>query len=75
MTKYVVFWDTDIVGTQDHSGIVEYDSEQEAIDDFYPVAMDWASNWQDEDESEEELAERVEIWVEEYDPEKHDGVI
>lgn len=78
MTKYVVFWNAGLCGTDHNSGIVEYDetySEQEIVMDYWPEAVEWAQNWQEEDESDEEVEERVEIWVEEYDPEKHDGVL
>jgi hypothetical protein len=75
MTKYVVFWDAGLCGTEHNSGIVEYDTEWEAIQDHWGEAVEWAQNWQEEDQSDEELEEQVSIWAEEYDPEKHDGVL
>jgi len=76
MTKYVVFWDAGLCGSDANSGVVEYDetySEHEIVMDYWTEAVEWAQNWQEEDESDEEVEERVSIWVEEYDPEKHDG--
>jgi hypothetical protein len=75
VTKYVVFWDAGVCGTEDNSGIEEFENEQEAVEAYYTIAVEWAMNWQEEDESDEEVEGRVSIWAEEYDSEKHDGVI
>ena len=76
MTKYVVFWNAGICGTDANSGVQEFENEQEAVDAYYTEAMEWAENWPvGEDETWEDMEQRIEIWAEEYDPEKHDGVI
>ena len=73
MTKFVVFYNAGICGTEMNSGVQEFENEAEAVDAYWNAVVEWALNWADKDESWDETAERVECWAEEYDPEKHDG--
>jgi hypothetical protein len=82
MTKYVVFYSAGLCGTDMNSGIVEYDSAEKAIEDWYSTALDWTEEMQllhggfSEEEMEEFDPEQyVECWAEEYNPEKHDGLL
>lgn len=74
MKKYVVFWHAGMCGTDCNSGVVEFDNETQAIDAFYSEADDWF--WQfNEEEDFKDIEPEIDIWAEEYNPEKHDGAI
>jgi uncharacterized protein YabN with tetrapyrrole methylase and pyrophosphatase domain len=75
MPKYIVFWDTNYCGTKCHSDIEEFDNEEEAIRAFEDEAYEWASQFEEtygDEEEEFDGGPEYSIWVEEYDPKKHD---
>jgi hypothetical protein len=73
---YFVQYSGPYVGT-DTADIVVANDEQDAVDQCYAAAVEWYEGFLEtyEDGSPEDWVEpEVDIWAEEYDPEKHDGL-
>lgn len=76
MKKYIVqYCHAQVVGT-DMAESCLAENEQKAAEMFYDTARNWADDFSDPIEDDEQFDEECnwECWAEEYDPEKHDGL-
>ena len=75
MTRYVVCYNAGVVGT-DVAVLTDdnvYNSAKEAVDAYTSDGWDWYYQYNDEDDN--YLEAELDIWAEEYDPEKHDAIL
>lgn len=82
MTKYVVFWNVKIYDTDKNlrvveytSPVVQYNSEAEAVNDFWSEALECANHWPQKGRNLNQICKGIEIWAEVYDSNKHDWVM
>jgi len=59
----------------EQTGVFEADTEQEAEDIAYQIAMDNYHSYAFDEEEEEDIEPEYDFYVEPYEPEKHDHKI
>ncbi len=72
MRKYIVQWNAGMCGTDEADCCMAEDGDA-AVEMFVDTAWEHYYSFKEMDED-EGFDDELDIWAEEYDPEKHDGL-